>query len=76
MWIKNTNEATSRLYSAWMAEYLEDEDDEADDGDPAVEQLPGNERGIVFDGAVQVSNEIGKELVERLDDIAEHDSDN
>lgn len=65
MWISNTNPSTSRLYDEWMDEHVDD----------LVEDLPGEKRGVVFDGNIQVTKEVGEELINRYSTIEEYDKE-
>lgn len=65
MWIQNTNEATRRLYVPWM-------DDEVES---VIDDLPGDDPGIVFDGPVQVVVSVGERLIDEYDSIEEYETD-
>jgi len=58
VWIINENTATSRLYT--------DELSDLDNVDDLVEDLPGDERGVVFNdnGTAQVTDDVAEVLVE------------
>lgn len=62
MWIKNTNDSTSRLYEGWM-------DDEVAD---VVDDLPGDDRGVVFNGPIQIVESVGEQLIARYEAIEAH----
>lgn len=67
MWIENTRN-TSRHYNAELLGDLVD--------DP-VEDLPGDERGIVYNdtGTVQVTDAVGEALVEHYDAIQPYEAE-
>ena len=64
MWIINNNEATARLSESWMKDLVDD----------VVEDLPGDSRGVVFDGPVNVKREVGEQLIERHKSITRHET--
>jgi len=64
MWIENT--ADSRRH------YTDAFDDLVDD---PVGDLPGDERGVVWDGPVQVTVDVGEWLCEHYDAIRPYEAD-
>lgn len=64
MWIKNTNQATRRLCEGWMADEVED----------LVEDLPGDEPGVVFEGAIQIVEVVGEQLCDRHEAVERHET--
>lgn len=65
MWIRNNAESTVRLFEAWMLEHVDD----------PVAELPGDARGVVFDGPVQIRSDVGEELIERHDAVETHNTE-
>jgi len=65
MWVYNSNEATARLYATWMDDYVAD----------PVADLPGDERGVVFDRPTQMIESVGAQCIDRYDAVTEHDTE-
>lgn len=65
MWIINHNDDSRRLYAGWMDDLVDD----------VVEDLPGEARGVVFDGPIQIVEAVGEELIARYDAIEAHETD-
>jgi hypothetical protein len=65
MWIINHNDATRRLYAAWMADHVDD----------VRADLPGEGRGVVFDGPVQIDADVGEQLIDRYPPVEAYDAE-
>lgn len=65
-WIENTNDATSVHYDDDVLGCVVE--------DP-VEDLPGDERGVVWDGPLQVADDVGEALVAHYDTIRLYEAD-
>lgn len=66
MWIINESTGTRRLFNDDLLGDLVDD---------AVEDLPGDGQGVVFDGPTQVTEAVGEALCDHYDDIRPYEAD-
>jgi hypothetical protein len=64
MWIENTADSRRHYNDDILGDIVDD----------PVDDLPGDERGIVWDGPIQVTNDVGEVLCEHYDSIRPYEA--